>query len=406
MINTYIDTIDFSSCEVLKENKLFYDPYDRLYYKIWEEEAVLWDRRIGDTFLLALNVGFYEGLTDINEILISDNNTCVGYSMSPYNCPLHDKDGIIYGNVLRHKNKHNFNIFNRASEQNAKYRRFYNKLIERAKRTDFFYYDLVQSNVAETERDYYIIDIESVAHIRGLYKIPKYHRECIPEDYYEFLQNLYKEKIQLWNSGIDMKLISQAWSMSTGGLNRKPYYSIIINGKYFDGERAWELRWKQFRDEIDWKGLKILDLGTCMGIVPAYLLKYFELQSATAIDFNQHHIIATQLVRKAFRIPEEKMKIINLDIDNSDYEHILGYDYDVIFCLSFLRWVKKKERFLKYLSNFKHIILEAHDLDGNVEKIFRDIGFIQFHLLGESRIGKSFSENNKRSMYHFWIPEK
>lgn len=401
MLYTHIDTIDFSSCEVIKENKLFFNTSKQLYHKIWGERAILWDRRIGDTFLLALNAGFFKDLTHIVEVLISDNGTIVGYSMLPYNCPLKDTGGVIRGDVLRHKNKHDFNIINNAPEQNEKYQQFYRILTESAKKTNFFFYDLVQSNIADPGDFYYLIDLESVAHIRDLYKIPQYHRECLPEDYHEFLQNLHKKKIKLNNSGIDMQLIEEAWSMSTGGMDKKPYYSIVINGKYFDGERAWKLRYSKFYQEIDWPGLKVLDLGTCMGMVPVYLLKYHGLDSATAIDFNNHHILATDTVRRAFRIPEEKMRIINIDLDNSDYEDVLGYGYDVVFCLSFLRWIKNKERLLKYLSNFRDIIFEAHDLDGDVISIFKEMGYTKQKLLGESRIGKSFSEDKRRSMYHF-----
>ena len=397
----HIDTIDFSVCELLKENKLFFDPVKNLYYKLWEEGVVIWDRKLGDLFLLAINSGFYNNLARFDEILVSDNGSCVGYSMFSYDCPMKDTGGIIQGNILRHKNKHGFNIFDNVSGQDEKYGHLFKILTDNARKTGFFFYDLVQSNVADFGDSYDLIDLESIAHIRDLYKIPQYHLECIPVDYYEFLQDLYNEKVKLWNSGIDMKFIEQAWSMSTGGMDYKPYYSIIINGRSFEGERAWELRWVKFKEEIEWGGLKILDLGTCMGVVPAFLLKYCDLGSATAIDFNSHHIRATDLVRKAFRISKERMRIVQIDLDNSNYEEILGYDYDVIFCLSFLRWIKDKDRLLKYLSNFKNIILEAHDLDGDVVTTFKEIGFITHKLLGESRIGKSFSENKKRAMYHF-----
>jgi len=92
------------------------------------------------------------------------------------------------------------------------------------------------------------------------------------------------------------------------------------------------------------------------------------------------------------------MKIIQIDLDNSDYEKILGYNYETVFCLSFFRWIKDKERLLKYLSNFENIVFEAHDSDGDVESMFKDLDF-SCRILGESRIGRSFPE--KRTMYHF-----
>ncbi len=396
---TYIDTIDFCALEIVKENRLFYDPLNKTYYKLWKEDYVLWERHIGSLFLQAVNAGFYNGLADIKEVILSDNGSCIGYSMGYVSCPMKEIDGKLYGDIQRYKNKHEFSTFENVNKQNDKYKRFFKTLTENARKTGFFFYDLVQSNVTDNGYEYGIIDLESIANIRDFIKIPLYHLQCIPVDYYEFLKNLYNETITIERSGIDIPLIEKAWSYSTGGMNFKPYYNVTINGKYYEGERNWNLRWTKFKNEICWEGLKVLDLGTCMGLVPAYLFKYCGIDSATAIDFNSVHLQATQIVKNAFRIPTDKMRIIQIDLDNSEYENILGYDYDVVFCFSFLRWIKKKKRLLKYLSLFRHVFLEPHDSDGDVVTIFRDVGFNYYKLLGESRIGKSFPE--KRKLYHF-----
>lgn len=390
----HIDTINFSFCDTIYKNKLYYDPTEDLYYKVWPEGEIVWERRIGDLFLQAINKGFYSNLAKIEFILVSDNNTCVGYAMKSYNCPK------IMDGLSKFKNKHRFNVIKNASEQSEKYQHFYKILTENIEKTHFFFYDLVQSNISDLGDRYGIIDLESIAHIRDLRKIPRYHLECIPLDYRAFLEDLYSKEVGLWNSGIDMGLIKKAWSMSTGGMNFKSYYSITINGQYFDGERPWELRWKKFADVVRWDNLKILDLGTCMGVVPAFLLKYYESHSATAIDCNPHHIQATELVRKAFRIPEEKMTIIQIDLHKDEYEKILGYDYDVVFCLSFFRWIEEKERLFKYLTNFNTVIFEAHDLDGDIESMFKTAGY-SVQYLGDSVIGKTFSDQS-RPMYAFF----
>lgn len=399
----HIDTIDFSVCESLKKDKLFYDPLEQKYYKIWKESAQLWGRDIGSTFLLALNCGFYENLAEIEAIIISDSGLCVGYVTKSFDCPIKEIDGKLYGDILRYKNKHDFSVFKSASEQDEKYQKFYNILLRNVRKSNFFFYDLVQSNIIDFGDKYGIIDLESVVHIRDINRIPKYHMNCIPSDYFKFLQDQYNEKISFRNSGIDMALVRQAWTMSTGGMDRKPYYEVTINGEYFFGERAWALRWSQFKKELNWKDLKILDMGTCMGMVPVYLLKYCGLESATAIDFSSYLLEASDLVRKAFQIPKNKIRFINIDLDKSfGYENTLGYDYDVIFCLSFLRWIKDQERFLKYLSNFQHIIIEPHDKDGDITETLRERDFTEYKILGESRIGRSFPESEKRTIYHFW----
>jgi len=401
---TYIDTIDFSAFKCLKKDKLFYDDFEQKYYKIWKEDTIIWDRRISGLFLLAVSSGFYDNVTEFDSILISDNGTCVGYSMNSCSCPMKEVDGKCYGDIIRKRNRHGFSVIKNASEQNSKYVQLYKNLTDNAKRTGFFYYDLVQSNIADFGDRYGVIDLESVANIRDLYKIPSYHLDCIPRDYFKFLENLYDETIGLANSGVHMGLINRAWSMSTGGMGCKSYYSVTINGEYFEGERPWESRWSMLK-RLCWKDLKILDLGTCMGMVPAFLLKYCGLDKATAIDMNPVHIEATEIVRQAFKIPKKRMRIIKLNLDESDYEDLLGYDYDVIFCLSFLRWVKNKEKFLNYLSKFENVILEPHDLDGDFVKTFKDIGFNNNMCLGESRIGHSFSDKKKRVVYYFWKKE-
>ncbi len=398
---TYIDTIDFASLEVRLNNKLYFDPKNNKFYKVWDEDAVLWERNIGPLFLQAINKDFYEGLAKIEDVLITDTGKCVGYSMRKQRCPIWEEpQGKLHGDIKRHKNKHDFSIFNNTEEQNEKYQFFYRFLLLKAAVTGIFFYDLVQSNICDTGNGYGIIDLESVAHIRDLYKIPAYHRECMPEDYYARLQEIYTEKIGISNTGIDMPVLKRAFSMSTGGMDRKPYYSTVVNGQYLDGEREWKLRWDKFKD-LSWKGKKVLDLGTCMGMVPAYLLKFREIASATGIDINPVHVEATHLIRQAFRIPEEKFRVIEMDLHKCDYEGILGYEYDCVFCLSFLRWIKDKERLLKYLSHFNEVVFEAHDLDGDAVETFKQIGFTKCVELGSSRIGKSFDAENKRFMYHF-----
>lgn len=390
---TNVDTLDFAACDVLKKEKLFYDPFHKKYYKIWKTNTKTWGRNLGDLFLLALSYGFYEGITKIDSVIVSDSGSCIGYITEP----MDDIPSLVCKN-----NKHGLKSLCCCHQQGEKYQKLYNRLIKNIATTGFFFYDLVHPNIASKGDDLILIDLESTLHIRDLYRVPQYHRECIPEDYYAFLRSYYDKTVDFTNSGINMDFVRKAWTMATGGMYQKPYYSVTINGQYFEGERPWNLRWSKIKKAMDWSGKKILDLGTCMGMVPVYLLKYAGAASSTAVDFNQYLLDSSDLVRQAFQIPKDKIRFLNLNMNTQAYEQVLGYDHDVVFCLSFLRWIHDQERLLKYLSKFKNVILEPHDLDGDVVTRFQDHGFTNHALLGVSRIGKSFSENEKRPIYHFW----
>jgi hypothetical protein len=86
-------------------------------------------------------------------------------------------------------------------------------------------------------------------------------------------------------------------------------------------------------------------------------------------------------------------------MDKDDYEDILSYNYDVVFCLSFIRWINDKERLFRYLSHFKTLVIEPHDLDGDVVSIFKPRGFNKIKHLGSTKIGKNFSQ--ERDLYLF-----
>lgn len=390
---TNIDTLDFSACDILKKERLFYDPFNKKYYKVWKEGTKTWDRDLGNLFLLALSCGFFEEIANIESLIVSGNGSCIGYVTERMRTapPLACKS-----------NKHGLSSLCPCNQQGEKYRKLYTRLIGNTVATDFFFYDLVQPNIAEFENRLVLIDLESVLHIRDLYRVPQYHRECISEDYYAFLRTHYDKTVDFTNSGINMDFVRIAWGMATGGMHQKPYYSVTINGEDFDGERPWNLRWPKIKGAMDWSGKKILDLGTCMGMIPAYLLKYSGAASATAVDFNQYLLDASDLVRRAFQVPKDRIRFLNLDMNTHAYEESLGYDHDVVFCLSFLRWIQDQERLLRYLSRFKNVFLEPHDLDGDIVTRFQNHGFTNHALLGVSRIGRSFPENDKRPIYHFW----
>lgn len=391
---THIDAIDFSICEEIKKEKLFYNPMDEEYYKVWPENLTVWGRNIGATLLLAINSGYFDGIANIKSVLIADSGNCVGY--------ITDKMEVFKDHdprISSMRNKHGLYRIDPVTRQNQQYQDLFNRLLRNTEKTGFFFYDIVHLNLAEHDGRYHVIDFDSVMHLRDFPKLPEYHKGCSPQDYMGAIESIYHRKISCSNNGIDMNLIEKTWKMPSGGMNRTPYCGAVINGVHFEGERDWRMRWAKIKPALNWKGMKILDLGTCMGIVPAYLIKFCGVDIGTGVDFNPQHLAVSDSVRRSFRITPEKMPLLKIDLDTSGYEDQLGYDFDAIFCLSLFRWIKDQERIMSYMAFFKNIIFEAHDLDGDVAKRFSEKGF-KSRLLGETRIGKTFSD--KRQMYHFW----
>lgn len=206
---------------------------------------------------------------------------------------------------------------------------------------------------------------------------------------------------------INIELLQQAWKIPTGGSQGMPYYSLEINGVHLQGERPWEVRWDLVKDILDYKEKKILELGCNVGLTSTCLLKYRGALASTGLDRTYETLAAfgtprlmeaSALVQEAFGV---FVDIIQADINNSDYEEILGYDYDVVFCMSFLKWVDDKHRLLDYLANFSHVIFEGHDPDPVEIARFEQRGF-QYIILGSTQIGASYPADATRTLIYFF----
>lgn len=191
----------------------------------------------------------------------------------------------------------------------------------------------------------------------------------------------------------NLYLIEKAWSVNTGGPSCHAYYSIIINNRLFPGLRPWELRWNMIKDALDYAGKNVLELGCCMGLVTTCIKKYRGAHNVVGVDGpdaflvqqgSPYRIAAAKWFAQAF---EADVSFLQVDFNNERYEDKIGYDYDIVFCLSLLNWIHDKERFLRYLSCFNNIIFEGHDsLDIEVAR-FRRYGF-NYRVLGRSDKGR------------------
>lgn len=207
----------------------------------------------------------------------------------------------------------------------------------------------------------------------------------------------------------DHKLLSKAWSIYTGGGHGLPYYSLQADGKNYRGDRPWNLRWNILKDAVDYEGKRVLELGCNAALTSTFLKTYCGAESCMAVDMPIHRLkkkkmeklyVAAELIREAYDARDVTIKPVDLDEEN--YEEILGYEYDVIFCMSLLNWIKDKPRLMTYLSHFDHVIFEGHAKDLVEINRFAKHGFHNYEKLGTTATGRAFKPGKERTLFHFY----
>ncbi len=177
----------------------------------------------------------------------------------------------------------------------------------------------------------------------------------------------------------NLRFIEQAWRINTSGDRVTSYYSIQINNRIFPGLRPFELRWNMIKDAVDYTDKNILELGCCTGLPSTLLKKYKNPSRVVAVDMSDQRLRAAQLFAEGFGVDIEFYKI---HLGNNKYEDLIGYDFDIVFCMSLLHWVPNKDRFMRYLSHFKHVIFEGHRSPAAGIALFKKYGFTSYQILG------------------------
>lgn len=211
---------------------------------------------------------------------------------------------------------------------------------------------------------------------------------------------------------VDVQLLAEAWTIPTGGSNNQPYYSLNVNGLFFYGERSWEDRWNFIKDQINCKNKRILELGCNVGIASVYLLKYGQALCCTGVDRPNDVLAlhgmprlmeASKLLQRAFHV---HVDLVQLDFNKDDYEELIGQKYDFVVCMSLLKWVEDKERFLNYLALFDEVLFEGHESDSVEIERFKRHGFDHYQILGSTHVGVSYPQDSKRTLIYFWKSKK
>jgi len=175
-----IDDIDTTYCRMVLDKagrvvdginhgrQVLHDEEKDLYYKIFDDDYC---RR--ENFQRALQLGFFDELAPaLHSVIINPklNDEIVGYAT---------KGGTPLGKE-----------FDEIPKE------FYEKVLDRAKKTKMFFYDLVASNVIRTESgELSLIDLESVYNIDELNKISKHNAKVKPDYYYTELQKIWRKKM-------------------------------------------------------------------------------------------------------------------------------------------------------------------------------------------------------------------
>jgi len=197
------------------------------------------------------------------------------------------------------------------------------------------------------------------------------------------------------DDSIDTNKLSEVWNS-----NKKicKYYDFVLNDVHFSGRRDWSERWAAIKRATSFSNKKVLDLGSHIGINSIFIAKYLSVKSLVSVERRPAFIDMHEQLMRVFNV---SYKVVQLDFEKDNFEDILGYNYDVVFCLSLLRWIKSnKTRFLEYLSNFSEIVLEGHPDQEDIAT-FKKYGFTKHKILAVTSSNQANYKKKNRPIIIF-----
>lgn len=165
------------------------------------------------------------------------------------------------------------------------------------------------------------------------------------------------------------------------------YYSLVYDGKIYQGERAWETRWNAIRNIVDFRGKRVLELGCNLGLLSCYAQHAGALSGGIAID-RDHKII--EAAKRFAELTEVDVNFYAIDFDGkTEWERELPInDLHFVCALSVLNWLKNQSRFLSFLKNFTELLYEGHDSISIEASRLNSIGFMKLSLITVSERGR------------------
>lgn len=197
------------------------------------------------------------------------------------------------------------------------------------------------------------------------------------------------------DAGFKLKKLLKAWQVAQVSDATSPgrvqaYYSLKAEGYYFPGERPWEERWEILRSITDYSGKRILELGCNMALLSCYLLSQANASAALTVDADKKILEAAEHLSLGFGV-KPIIKCVNFD-DEDDWETpLIDFKPDIVFALSVLNWIEKKDRFLAFLEKFPLVIFEGHDSIEVERARLYAVGFQHVDIVGTSERGRQIA---------------
>lgn len=167
--------------------------------------------------------------------------------------------------------------------------------------------------------------------------------------------------------------IAQKSNASSPGKTRA-YYFLDYEDYKFPGERSWKERWHVLSNITDFGGKTILELGCNMGLLSCYLIREAGASQTLGIDMDLGILESARMVAQVFDVNVE-FRQTDFDSDVVWERKLVEYCPDIVFALNVLNWVRDKERFLKFLGEFREVIFEGHDSFEIESARLRGVGF-------------------------------
>ena len=196
---------------------VYYDRENNLYYKLFNKNYC----RL-DNFTLAVKCNFFDGLTPALVDYIYDDSQLIGYVTKA-------------GKTISDNEFDTHLIPNEFTE----------KLINKIKNTDLFFYDFVPSNIVRLDDGQLsLIDLESVYKISDLFKINKHNAKIKPDSLYDVVYNEWRKKMKpisfIQPSRNNLKYLKWSYNSIRKNLG---YRHEICMADDFSNDGTWE--WMQ-----------------------------------------------------------------------------------------------------------------------------------------------------------------
>ena len=187
----------------------------------------------------------------------------------------------------------------------------------------------------------------------------------------------------------DLQCLERAWSAAKKARANAPgqhiaYYSLTYKNWHFLGERPWYLRWEYIRNNVDFVGKTVLELGCNMGLFSLFAMVH-GAKKALGIDKDQEIIKVAEEIGKALRI-DASFDCLDLVSDPDWEEKLKGSD--IVIAMSLIHWVPNKQRILEFLGHHREVIYEGHEKLSLEMSRLKSIGFYHIKVLCETERGR------------------